>query len=409
MSLAIMTPLSERTWYRVLACTLAMVASAGLIGNVFAPLLPAMLGSHWLDGSQAAYINGITSLGWILGSIACAPLARRFTGGWVCRGALVFGLLSLLLAAIDFGPYWLGACRLLAGLSAVGGSVLAPVLVIQGLPVSLHSRVLGVTFAGAGIGTILISLTLPLPVLSLTTAPAIGWLYTAGLTALCVVIAWPGLRTRGIPSQIRPVKPGPTPHRKRMLILTASYFFFGPAIAPMYIYLSAYIYLAFHKSITFSAMIFALYGLGNMIGSPLFDGLISNWIGRYLSIIFSMLVGLVGMLLIVTTTSLWLAVLSGLLVGVSNSAATSLLADRAMRIVGPALRIRWWGIMTLFTCIGEVVGSVLMGILLFVGWGYSSVFWVGAISFVFAILFASCTKVPKSSDSMATSPTPAGN
>ena len=322
---------------------------------------------------------------------------------------MVCGLLSLLLAAIDFGPYWLGGCRLLAGLSAAGASVLAPVLVVQGIDPSLRSRVVGLTFAGAGLGTILISVTLPLPVLSLTTEPTIGWLYTAGLTAICLVIAWPSLRTRGIPSQIRPAKPGPTPHRKRMLVLTASYFFFGPAIAPMYLYLSAYIYLGFDKSITFSAMIFAFYGLGNMIGSPLFDGLISNWIGRYLSLILAMIVGLVGMLLIIMTSSLWLAIAAGLLVGASNTAATALMADRAMRIVGPALRIRWWGIMTLFTCISEVIGSILMGILLFLGWGYSSVFWIGAISFVFAILLASCTKVPKSSDSMAISPTTAGN
>ena len=404
-----MTSLSERTWYRVLACMLAMLASAGLIGNVFAPLLPAMLDSHWLNGSQAGYINGMTSLGWILGSIACIPLARRLTGGWVCRGALVCGLLSLLLASIDFGPAWLAGCRLLAGLSAAGASVLAPVLVIQGIDPSIRSRVLGLTFAGAGLGTILISVTLPLPALSLTTGPVIGWLYTAGLTAICIVIAWPGLRTRGIPSQIRPAKLGPTPHRKRMLLLTASYFFFGSAIAPMFIYLSAYIYIAFNQSVTFSAMIFAVYGLGNMIGSPLFDGLISRWIGHYLSILLAMLVGLAGMLLIIMTTSLWLAIASGLLVGVSNSAATSLLADRAMRIVGPTLRIRWWGIMTLFTCVSEVIGSVLMGILLVVGWGYSSVFWVGAISFLFAILFASCTKVPRSSDSLAVSPATAGN
>ncbi|MDG2424525.1 MAG: YbfB/YjiJ family MFS transporter [Phycisphaerales bacterium] len=386
-----MTTLSERTWYRVLACTLGMLASIGLVRYAYSPLVPAMIDHHWLSSSQVGYLGTVNFIGNVIGAFLCAWLSRRFTGGVVCRVALLIGLVSVGLSAIDFGPWWLAGCRLMAGLTAAGGMILTPALVAQGVRHDQRAKLISTVFAGSGLGVILLSLTLPLVA---GESPALGWLYTAALTLACLVIAWPGLKTR-ITSDSSSKTAEQTVYRGRLVLLGIAYLFAAAAIVPHSIYLAAYIHVVLKQPISFSMMVYAIYGLGIMLGGPLMGSLVSRFIGRYLTLVLCMIIGMIAALMILFTTGVWVAVASGLVIGIAQMGYASIVTQRVLALAGPGGHIKWWSRLTILFNISMAAAAFAMGYMIHLGMGYLAGFWMAAGCFAASMIFAFMVTIPK--------------
>ena len=387
-----MTPLGERTWYRLIACMLGMLASIGLVRYSYSPLVPAMIHHDWLSSSQVGYLGTVNFIGNFIGAVLCAWLSRRFTGGWVCRIALLIGLISVALSAIDFGVWWLAGCRFMAGLTAAGGMILTPALVAQNIPEHQRGKLISTVFAGSGLGVILLSLSLPLVSHD---DPSMGWLYTAALTLVCLVIAWPGLKTIHCAASSDLQHKKTTVHRKRLLLLAACYLFAAAAIVPHSVYLAAYIHEVLKQPISFSMMVYAIYGAGVMVGGPLMAGLVSRLLGRYVSLILCMTIGLAAALMVIFTSSVWIAVASGFVLGVAQMGYASVVTHRVLVLAGPAGHIKWWGRLTIVFNISMAAGAFAMGYMISIGWGYLAGFWMAAGCFTISVIFAFMVTVPK--------------
>lgn len=387
-----MKPLHERIWYRVVACMLGMLASIGLVRYAYSPLVPAMIDQQWLSSSQVGYLGTVNFIGNFIGAIVCAWFAKRFTGGVVCRAALLIGFISVGLSAIDFGPWWLASCRFMAGLTAAGGMILTPALVAQGIPDKQRGKLISIVFAGSGLGVIILSLTLP----SIAGEdPTIGWLYTAALTLVCLILAWPGLKSHSNDASPSEGKAKRHVYRGRLTLLGLTYLFAAAAIVPHSIYLAAYIHEVLKKPLSFSMMVYAVYGAGVMLGGPMMGGLVSRLLGRYVALILCMGIGLSAALMILLTSGVWTAVASGFVLGTAQMGYASIVTHRVLMLAGPAGHIKWWSRLTIVFNISMAAAAFAMGYMIHVGWGYLAGFWMAAGCFATSMALAFTVTIPK--------------
>ena len=375
---------------------LAMLASIGLVRYAYSPLVPSMIGHDWISNAQVGYLGTVNFIGNVLGAVLCGWLSRRFSGGVVIRAALVLGLASVGLSALDWGPWWLGGCRFFAGFTAAGGMILAPALATQGVPAAHRGRIIGTVFAGAGLGVVLLSLTLPG---IMGDRPEVGWLYAAGLTLVCLIIAWTGLKTRASARAGPVAAEASNPNRGRLVLLATAYLFAAAAIVPHSIYLAAYLHVVMDQPLSFSMSVYAVYGAGVLIGGPLLDGPLQRLIGRRAALTLAMVLGLIAALMVTLTQSVWIAVASGAVLGVSQMGYASLTTHRVLALAGPSGHIRWWGRLTVVFNTSMAGGAFAMGYLISIGstvaWGYLAGFWMAAGCFaISAVLNAMVTTPP---------------
>ncbi|NQX90389.1 MAG: YbfB/YjiJ family MFS transporter [Halioglobus sp.] len=379
--------LTQRRGYRTFACMLSMLVGIGLVRYSFAPLIPSMLSHTWIDAGQAGFLGTINFIGNLLGALCCTLLARRFNVATVCRWTLLVGLFSVTASAWELGFWWLAAMRFIAGMTAAGAMILAPVIVAAGEPPQRRGRLIGLVFAGSGIGVIGLSLLLPLV---LGDGPSGGWLLTAALCAVSTALAWPGLRVPSKEAQAKTTTNTFKPQRFGLWILTAAYFLAAVGVVPHSIYLSAYVHQVLKMPVSFSTMVYAVYGLGVLVGGPLLDGLVTKRLGTRGALVLSTALGLGAVVMVLATTSLWWVVASGAVLGMAQMGIASIASHRVIELAGPAGHTRWWGLLTIAFNIGMASGSFAMGTMLHLHLGYLPGFWMAggtlAASTVLAIL-----------------------
>ncbi|HBZ97345.1 MAG TPA: hypothetical protein DEO57_05820 [Phycisphaerales bacterium] len=370
-------PLHERNWYRILSSVLAMLAGIGLVRYSYSPLIPAMLDQHWISASEAGYIGTLNFVGNLVGAIFCAALARRWSAGRVCRWSMLIGLVSVLGSGFDLGFVWLCGCRFLAGLTAAGTMILAPVIAVSGIRRALRSTVIGTVFVGAGAGVIGMSLLLPFFIAG---GPAGGWWFTAALVLACIILSWAGLSPLVPTDHPETNEPPHAFSRWTMWTFFVAYLLAAVGIVPHSIYLSAYVHQALEQPVAFSTMVYAIYGGGVLVGGLVF-GWLARVVGSRWALITSVLCGLAAVGLVLSTASLWFVVASGALLGAGQMGIAAGTTHYALQLVGPARHTAWWGRLTIGFNIGQAAGALGMGAMLHAKLGYLAGFWMGAGSF----------------------------
>lgn len=382
----------KRQGYRTFSAMLCMLVGIGLVRYSYSPLLPSMLDHHWLNPGQAGYLGTVNFIGNLAGALACAPLARWLGAVRICRVALLLGLMSVAASAWDLGFWWLVGTRSLAGLTAAGTMILAPIIAASGVENARRGRVIGIVFAGAGLGVIGLSFSLPL---FLVNGPSGGWLFTAGLVLVCTVLAWRGLVEPADESS-SPTSPQATGRSPLSLwILGLAYTLAAVGIVPHSIYLSAYVHQVLGEPVSFATMVFGVYGLGVLLGGPLLDGQLTGRLGTWLALIVSTAVGLVAVAVVLLTENVAWVIVSGGLLGMSQMGVASITAHRVLEIAGPANHTRWWARVTVGFNIGQAGGALAMGAMLHAGWSYAAGFWMAAGAFTGSILLALLVEPPR--------------
>lgn len=386
--------LHERNWYRIFSCMLAMLVGIGLVRYSYSPLIPSMLDVHWITAAEAGYIGTSNFLGNMVGAIFCSMLAFRFTAGWICRWSMILGLLSVFGSSFDFGFAWFAGCRFLAGLTAGGVMILAPVIALSGIKTSARSTVIGMVFVGCGIGVIGLSLLLPIFVCHEPPHPARGWWFTSALVLVCIILSWRGLSPKVVTDKAQREDESDTPiAMKRMWIFMIAYTLGGAGIVPHSIYISAYIHKILDMPLSFSTMVYAIYGAGVLVGGPIF-GAMSKLIGTYLALIATTTTCLAAVIIVLSTDSVWFVAGSSALLGAGQMGIAVCTTHRALQLVGPTNHTRWWGRLTIMFNIGQAGGAFAMGAMIHLHYGYLAGFWMGAGCLLLSAVLYSFVRKP---------------
>ena len=99
--------------------------------------------------------------------------------------------------------------------------------------------------------------------------------------------------------------------------------------------------------------------------------------------------------MVIFTSSVWIAVASGFVLGVAQMGYASVVTHRVLVLAGPAGHIKWWGRLTIVFNISMAAGAFTMGYMISIGWGYLAGFWMAAGCFTISVIFAFMVTVPK--------------
>ena len=253
---------------------LGMLASIGLVRYAYSPLVPAMIDQDWLSSSQVGYLGTVNFVGQLHRRLCLRSGSRDGSrAAVVCRVALLVGFISVGLSAIDFGIMvarrlsihgWTHRRRWHDSHTGTG----RPGDCGSQATRQVHQHRLRRQRSRA---SFILSLTLPSVIAG--EDPTIGWLYTAGLT-----LDLPRDRLAG-PQDDRSQQfttaeeaSSQTVYRGRLILLgiTAISSQRRPSFRIRSIWRPTYTKSSSSR-MSFSMMVYAIYGAGIMLGGPI-DG-----------------------------------------------------------------------------------------------------------------------------------------
>lgn len=214
------------------AATIAVLSLAPAIGLgigrfAYALVLPDMKDSLGWSYADAGFMNAANSAGYLLGALVAARLMRVVDGfAAVAAGAFV-GVVGLALTAASGDFLALSACRFVLGLAAAitfvaGGAAAARISQRHGVR---SSFLLGIFYAGPGVGILLSGSTVP-PIMA-RLGPGSwpeAWIALAVLSLAMMPAFW---RTRGGPQPAPPASTSTARPLRRMIPILLGYCAFG--------------------------------------------------------------------------------------------------------------------------------------------------------------------------------------
>ncbi|MGC9156380.1 MAG: YbfB/YjiJ family MFS transporter [Ferrimicrobium sp.] len=202
----------DRTTATVLGLALGPAVVLGLARFAYALLLPSMRTELSWSLSTAGAMNSANAIGYLVGALFSASLARRFGTRRSFLTALNITVVSLLLTATSGDTTILLLLRALAGITGAIAFITGAGLVAQlaaGQIAHKPALLLGVYFAGGGAGIVISGLSIPVLLANLppTTGWRWGWILLGLIGIAALIPTW--LATR------RTSEPPPQPHHDR--------------------------------------------------------------------------------------------------------------------------------------------------------------------------------------------------
>jgi len=159
-----------------IALSAGPVVALGFARFAYALLLPAMRSALGWSYATAGAMNTANALGYILGAMVAAPLAKHMGGGRTFLWCVTVTAMALLATGSTGNTVVLALLRIISGAAGGIAFVVGGGLVAQASVSDIPRRatlLLGIYFGGAGLGVVLSGLTVPL--LLASTNQTVGW------------------------------------------------------------------------------------------------------------------------------------------------------------------------------------------------------------------------------------------
>lgn len=351
-----MSPAAERIG-AALGLALAAAVSLGMSRFAYALLLPGMRADLGWSYFTAGAMNTANAAGYLAGALVMPGLLRRFDArALLLAGGFVSALLLALhgLARVDALLY---ALRLATGAASaasfVTGGLLAARLAGQAASTRLGpGLVLGLYYGGVGLGVVLATLIVP-PL----SWPG-GWIGLGVASLIATLVTW--ATTGGLKSgaTTRVAARAAVPWRSLIWAL-AGYGLFGLGYIG---YITFVVTLLREQGVAAPAVLvfFMLLGLGVIVSSWLWSGLLQRWRGGQTLALLNALLA-VATLLPVASPYVAVVWLSGALFG---AVVLSVVASTTALVRHNLPEAAWPSGITLFTTVfaaGQIVGPSLVG------------------------------------------------
>ena len=378
-----------------LAGLCAIGIALGMSRFAYTPLAPALIRDGWTTIPQAGFLGGANCFGYLVSCVIAITLPRILGVRQVMRIGLGAGLLGVLLSSFNFGFIWLVIARFIAGLSAAPLVVLTPSVLSTQMPERWRKLSAGLAFSGAGLFTLLVSLTLPFV---LHQNVQVGWFYETAVVAVAVLLTWP-LTSRASNKPLPP--PAAAEHlnggqRKVILGLGLAYACGAIGMQPPTLFLTDYLHRDLGVQIATASQLFSVIGLGFAIGAGC-SGVLVSRLGSRISLLLIFATGTVGVLMATKSHQLWLITIAAGLCGFFVLGMVATTSQRAMEAVGTAQHPRIWGTLSLVFAIGLTAGSNGMSLMLKLGFSYIQLFVIAIIALAMGVIVTgllSCRPLP---------------
>ncbi|WP_298345035.1 YbfB/YjiJ family MFS transporter [Ferrimicrobium sp.] len=352
----------DRTVTIVLGLALGPAVVLGLARFAYALLLPSMRAELSWSLSTAGAMNSANAVGYLVGAIASASLARRFGTRRSFLAALGITVVSLLLTAASADTAILLMLRALAGVTGAIAFITGAGLVAQlaaGQVTHKPALLLGIYFAGGGAGIVVSGLSIPvlLAYLSPTTGWRWGWILLGVIGLAALIPSWRATRMTH--------EPPPQPHHDRrwparhFVAILSSYGLFGVGYIAYMTFIVAFLHDG-GAGATEIVIFWGLLGAASIIGAFFWVRPISRLPRAHgLAVILATLAA--GALLPLISRSIPFTMASAILFGGSFLAVVTAVTSVTRRSLPPHHWTPAIATLTVVFAMGQIIGPVLTG------------------------------------------------
>ena len=387
-------PPADARWGRSVRLALGPASALGFARFAYGLLIPAMRTElHW-SLARAGTLTTANSLGYLLGAVAAAPVARRLGVAVTFRLGMVITAAALAVTPAADGSYpGLLLTRTVAGLSGALVFVTAGVIAARAGAGARSAASLAICFAGAGLGIAVSGAVIP-PLLGHHPGRwPLAWGVLAAAAGLATVISWTAAQGRRESGTAAPIVHLGSVARLWQVAL--AYLLFATGYIAYITFLSAYL-ADHHASVAQVALTWAVLGLAAMAAPALWSRPISTWPGaRALAALLAVLSAAAALALVTTAP----AAVTGSAIGYGATflgvpAATTALIRAA---IPPC---DWTGALAAFTVVfaaGQMAGPYLAGALADHYGSGATLAWTAALCAAGAVVSAAVRPVAVSS------------
>lgn len=345
----------------LLAGIFSMLVTIGVARFAYTPLLPIMQEATWLNDQVGGWLAAGNYLGYMVGAIIAASVSSLTLKDRLYRIYLILAVVTTALMSFTENVWLWLVLRFVSGMTSSGGMLLASGLILNWL-LRHHQRAeLGIHFAGAGLGIVLVSVVIEVMV-NVAISWDLQWFYLGGLALLLAVPAWrwmPTPDTRPMTISGEALVDAP-PSRLFMTLLLVAYFCAGYG----YVISATFIVDIVESQPTLTGMgqyVFLLVGLAAIPAAIVWDH-IARAIGYLRALALAYGVQVIGIVLPALTDSLAGVFLSAVLYGGTFIGCVSLVLTMAGRFF-PTKPAKLMGKMTLSYGVAQIVAPALTGAL----------------------------------------------
>ncbi len=324
---------------------LGTATAIGLGRFAYGLLLPAMSDDLRWTYAAAGTITTANGLGYLVGAMSTAPLARRFGTAFTFRAGMVVCAVSLAATAVGDAYEGLLLARVVAGIGGalvfITGAVIAPGAVY---------------FAGTGLGILLCGATLPFLLDLHPDRWPVAWIGMALVAGAAVALSW----TAAGPDQ-RVRVAGSTGSLRPLVWLAVTYLLFAIGYIAYITFLSAYLVDRGATPLQ-TAVTWSLLGAAVMAAPGLWSRPIRRWPGR--RVLATLLAGVGGSsALALLSSSPAVVLVSALAYGATFMAVPAAVTSLVRSVTSPEALTGALAALTVVFAAGQTVGPWLSGVM----------------------------------------------
>lgn len=365
----------------VLSAFCANLIGIGLARFAYTPLLPAIIGAHWFEPAQAAYLGAVNLAGYLGGALTGRPLAARFSTVSMLRMMMVLATVAFFACAEPLGLAWFMAWRFAAGLAGGALMVLAAPAVLSHVSVGRRGLAGGLIFMGVGTGVVASGTLVPL---LLERGVGQSWL---GLGILSLVLT--GLAWGGWPADVTggPVALGRSPGLRPLRAVYAEYALNAAGWVPHMIFLVDFVARGLGQGVRAGSHYWLLFGVGAAAG-PILAGHFADRIGFRTALRLGFLMETAAVAIPGFCSGSVVLAFSSLVVGAFVTGTVPLVLGRIHELLPhhPAWQKAAWGRATIaFALCQAGAGYGLSFLFAATGGNYRLLFLMGALAMIMAL------------------------
>lgn len=359
-----------------LAGICSLIVTVGVARFSYTPLLPIMQSSAGLTEVEGGWLATANYIGYMLGVLAAASMNNLHHKYLLHRAYLLLGVVTTLAMAFTSDMVVWAVLRFIAGACSAGGLIIASGLILKWLVNNKHRAELGIHFAGAGIGIVLVS-ALVEGLIRLSASWQLHWQALSVMAVVFAIPAWLWLPhpEHDQPKNVAAVIDKP-PGRRYTLLMLCAYFCagYGYVVSATFI---VDIVEGFEGLQSQGQLVFLLVGISATPAVLLWDR-VARRLGHLKALLLAYIIQTVGILLSTTGDSLLVILLSAILYGGTFIACVSLVLTMAGQFY-PSNPAKFMGKMTLAYGAAQVIAPVCTGYLAQSQGNYSAGIYLSAL------------------------------
>lgn len=386
------TKLDRQTvWQHIFAGFCASLVSIGLARFAYTPLIPPLIDAHWFSSADVVYLGAANLAGYLAGALLGRPIAARTSNANTLRGMMLLVTAAFFACALPLSVAWFFGWRFLSGVAGGAIMVLVAATVLPHIAADRKGMASGAIFLGIGLGIAGSGTLVPLLLHLGLRDTWIGLGLVSTMLTAASWFAWPLNPPAKAPAHAATHAAAraaaSTASPSAMPLLYAEYALMAVGLVAPMVFFVDFIARGLGAGAHIGALFWVLYGLGAIIGPPLY-GAMADKIGAAAGLRIVLVAQFVAMLCLSESNHLALVAVLAVVIGSFPPGIVPLVLARVHQLIPhsePAQNAAWGRATTVFAALQALSGYAYSAIFNGNGGNHRVLFAISASAFAMAL------------------------